>query len=1859
MEASVPSNEAARLEALHGYGILDTPPESDFDSLTRLASHICGTPMALLTLVDGERQWFKSQVGIDVGETPREVSFCTHAIEQPGLFVVSDTKEDPRFADNPLVLSFPHIRFYAGAPLVTPDGHALGTLCVVDRVPRRLTEEQMEALHTLAAQAMGQLELRRQLRLLQEAVALQERAEAERAAQEARTARQNAALVELAKLDKSDVDAEIRAATRVASLTLGVERAGVWLSPPGDQSEMTCAALYRAATDDHESGAKLRAKEFPAYFAALRECRALAVGDALTDPRTRDFADGYLRPNGIGAMLDVPVWRDGVVAGVLCCEHVGGVRAWTPDEEDFAANVSDLVTLALEAADRRRAEEAARHAQGRGAAVVRAALDCVVVMDGDGRVLDFNPAAERTFGYSAEEAVGKPLADLIIPERYRGAHHLGLERHLKGGAARILGERVETYALRADGTEFPVELTITRVPLDGPPVFTGHLRDITERVESASALERSLSLLRATLESAADGLLVIDRHARVVTANGKFAAMWDLEPASLAPGSPPPLDHVAARVEDPESFRDYVLRMRASPDGESDDEFRLLDGRIVELYSQPQRLGAESVGRVWSFRDVTERRHAEDEARRTAERMRAVASAAAAVVGAETPSELRTMLEEACRSVLSFDAFFIFAYNPREHAFHGFGGNDAGVFSPPDVTPAAGTPAERVVRERRSLLTLSPDDPAAAGARATGTGRRSASVVRTPILVGGEVRGIISVQSYTAERYTAADVEVVEALASLAATALENLRLTAERRQAEAALRRSETRFRALFEQFPFSIQIFSPQGETLQVNHAWERLFLSTPGERRRFNPMTDPQLAEIHPLIRRGFAGEGVELPAVLFDPARVGGGPGRAERPGTDGGARWLQASICPVKDEEGETTEVILVHQDVTDERRAVEELRESEERARTIIETAADAIVTLDEESTILSANPATERTFGYTAEELVGQKIYRLIPERLREGHTQGLARHVATGKRRIPWTSTEIVALRKDGTEIPAEISIGSYQSNGKRIFAGFLRDITERKAAETALREARDELERRVEERTAELAEANMALEEEVAERARAEEEVVQKSAELQAVFHALPDLYFRMEPDGTILDFQAGHDMGLYATPDAFLGRRVQEVLPPHVGERIDGAIRRVAEDGKLTTVEYALEVDDTVQEYEARLLPLDSSGQVVSIVRDITERKGWERELRRREERFRALIENGSDLIAIIGADGITQYLSPSADRLLGWKIEERVGHSTIETIHPEDWPEVARLRDFAVHNPGATIQVEFRYRHGDGSWRVFEAAARTLRPDSAAEGLVVNARDVTERKRAEEALRRSEEHFRAVIENASDLVTILEPDGVMRYQSPAVQRLFGYEPAELEGRSAFELIHPDDTPGVVESLTHVATNPGETRAVAFRWRHKDGSWRYVESVGTTLSRTAPEEGVIVNSRDVTERKIAEEALEQARAEAERAREAAEAANQAKSEFLSRMSHELRTPMNSILGFAQLLDRRSPTPEQKKGVDQILRAGRHLLNLINEVLDIARIESDRQTLSLEAVRLDTALSEAVNLIRPLAAQNSCMVSDPQPAPGRWVHADRQRLAQVLLNLLSNGVKYNRPGGSVRVTWEEGERCIRIGVHDTGRGIPRERMDELFVPFARLGAEETGVEGTGLGLTLSHRLAEAMGGTLTAESQPGRGSTFWLELPASEDPSSRLPRPEPAPAEPREEAPAGGPPATLLYIEDNLANLTLVESLLSSRPEITLLSAMQGRMGLDLAWEHAPDLILLDLHLPDMPGNEVLRRLRADKRTHATPVVVISADATPGQVERLRAGGAHEYITKPLDLDRFMEAVDRILTARGDVS
>ncbi|HEV3225948.1 MAG TPA: ATP-binding protein [Acidimicrobiales bacterium] len=390
------------------------------------------------------------------------------------------------------------------------------------------------------------------------------------------------------------------------------------------------------------------------------------------------------------------------------------------------------------------------------------------------------------------------------------------------------------------------------------------------------------------------------------------------------------------------------------------------------------------------------------------------------------------------------------------------------------------------------------------------------------------------------------------------------------------------------------------------------------------------------------------------------------------------------------------------------------------------------------------------------------------------------------------------------------------------------------------------------------------------------------------------------------------------------------------------------------------------------------------------------------------------------------------------------------------------------------------------------------------------------------------------------------------------------------------------------------------------------------------------------------------------------ELEAARTNAEAANQAKSEFLSRMSHELRTPLNAVLGFAQVLELGDLTDPQRQAVTQISKGGQHLLELINDVLDISRIETGNLTLSSEPVLVADVVDDVLDLVEPLAAQRDIRCTAARgDGEVTYVLADRQRLKQILLNLLANAVKYNHQGGAVTISCEPADDGrLRINVTDTGPGIPADRRDRLFEPFDRLGAEQTGVEGAGIGLAFSRRLAEAMDGVLDVNTVEGEGSTFWIELQRTESPVER------------HERTSGGtavaPPAsftdqryTVLYVEDNLANVKLIEHVLDYRPDVHLITAMQGRLGIELALQHRPELILLDLHLPDVGGETVLSELRAHGDTATTPIIVLTADATERQHTRLLAAGATAYLTKPIDVRQLLELVDQQLAHVGSLS
>jgi signal transduction histidine kinase/response regulator RpfG family c-di-GMP phosphodiesterase len=542
-----------------------------------------------------------------------------------------------------------------------------------------------------------------------------------------------------------------------------------------------------------------------------------------------------------------------------------------------------------------------------------------------------------------------------------------------------------------------------------------------------------------------------------------------------------------------------------------------------------------------------------------------------------------------------------------------------------------------------------------------------------------------------------------------------------------------------------------------------------------------------------------------------------------------------------------------------------------------------------------------------------------------------------------------------------------------------------------------------------------------------------------------------------------------------------------------------------------------------------------------------------------------------------------------------------------------------------------------------------------------------AKEISQRKKAAEvvadqqkalahseaAYRQQTKILRSVLDSMGDAVMVAHEGGKIMLLNPAAEQLAD------AGASETPLSKWSERYGIYRPGTATLYPADELPlARAMRGETADGIELYVQNAdkpeGRSLSvsvRPLKDDsgdirGGVAVVRDVTLAKSAESMLRQAKEEAERA-------NRAKSEFLSRMSHELRTPLNSILGFAQLLGLAELAVQHQNHVQQILKGGYHLLELINEVLDLARIEAGRLSMSPEPVQVKDAAKEALDLVRPIASlQNITLSVDFSAYGDRYVQADRQRLKQVLLNLLSNAIKFNRSHGVVALSCEEtGDQRLRIEVADTGLGIDQEGLKKIFMPFERLGADRNAVEGTGLGLALSKRMIEAMGGTIGVESTVGAGSRFHFELPLVEDPLTRNEGAE-SPAGPslRQDASYRG---TVLYIEDNIANLRLIKEILAPYPEVRLLEAMQAKLGLDLAHTYAPDWILLDGHLPDMSGEEVLHNLRRDPRTEKIPVTVLSADATPSHIHRLKAAGARDYLTKPLDVRQMIGLLETTLT------
>ncbi|HEX2080713.1 MAG TPA: PAS domain S-box protein, partial [Longimicrobium sp.] len=864
----------------------------------------------------------------------------------------------------------------------------------------------------------------------------------------------------------------------------------------------------------------------------------------------------------------------------------------------------------------------------------------------------------------------------------------------------------------------------------------------------------------------------------------------------------------------------------------------------------------------------------------------------------------------------------------------------------------------------------------------------------------------------------------------------------AERKRAEEALRASEESYRTLFELSNDPIYVHDVEtGAILDANRrACEAAGLTLEELRSRGlqliaggpEPFTHARAMEY---IRRAAAGE----------PQRFEWLTGLGE-----GGQQWSEVSLNRVTI--GGVDRLVATARDITERKKAEQALRDREESYRTIFDSAGAGLWVHDiETGAFLDVNQTACELYGWSVEEQKEMGVAGLSwgePPFTIDDAMRHVRRAIEGEPQRFEWKGRH-----RDGHPVWAEITLRRVTILGEDRLLATARETSEWKEAQEALRRANEELEERVRERTAELAEANEALEEEVAEHEAAQEALLERTQELEGVFQALPDLYFRLEPDGTITDHRAGRAAQLYAPLPEFRGQRMQDLLPPEAAARFVAAMAEAVQSGQLAMLEYRLDWD-TAQEFEARLVPL-ADGTLVTVVRDITERKAAERELERRRReaeqvaetlRQQALVfETLAEAVVIADAEGRIRDWNPAAERMFGYHQKAIVGRrgglvnppGREPAVSPEvmaaldrdgSWSgevpfvradgsegvaeavvvpqadesgrrialisayrdvterrqaeaELARQKAFfeavidslergvAVFDPqlrfvyvsrggiqddevrqwviGRTMaeygermglspevvqlrtgsirralqerrlaEVEEQVRQPDGSVRhVLRRSLPVMDEQGNVLRVIGYSVDITERVRVAEILRESEEHFRRLIENAHDITCILEPDGRMRYVSPSVARVLGYDPEELEGRDSLAFIHPEDAPDVREALALLREDPGATAVAEYRFRHRDGSWRHLEAVGRLMNPDAPEAGFVSNIRDVTERRHAEEALREATLAAERARTEAERANHAKSEFLSRMSHELRTPMNSILGFGQVLARRA--------------------------------------------------------------------------------------------------------------------------------------------------------------------------------------------------------------------------------------------------------------------------------------------------------------------------------------------------------
>jgi len=1039
-----------------------------------------------------------------------------------------------------------------------------------------------------------------------------------------------------------------------------------------------------------------------------------------------------------------------------------------------------------------------------------------------------------------------------------------------------------------------------------------------------------------------------------------------------------------------------------------------------------------------------------------------------------------------------------------------------------------------------------------------------------------------------------------------------------DRKKTETKLIESEEKYRFLFEESPDGYLVIKNE-KFIDCNRAAEKMVLASKGELLGKSPADISP--DFQPNGRRSsdFIKEIIEL--------TLKNGQTEFEWLHTKkDGSEFLAEIKLSKLEKNGEET-LFTTWRDITEKRKTEIALLKSEDRFKQIAEHTGSVIWEVDRTGLYTYLSPVAKRVFGYDPEEIVGKKYFwEIFPENQREELKKEGLKFIQGYLELLDW---ENPIQRKDGKVIWVSSFGAAIRNNEGEIigYRGADYDISSRKIAEEEMRKFR----------------------------------IISDQASYGTVITEFETkkITYCNKAFAKMHGYEMHELIGL-------------DIFHLHTPEQLEFYLKNIYPEYKLNK-EYSVKefgrkrkdgstfpaLVTAKQFYDEAGIPLFNAATVI----DITEKKNIEEQIREQNLRFKAIIDAIPDLIYIMDQDGnYTEYFSSNLENYIG-DFNYLVGKNLKDVFTEADSDlHLSKISKALAENKIQTYEYAGMKGFED---RFFESRLIPMTNKK----VLRFVREITERKRSEIEIQK----LNLAIEQSPIAIIITDPKGNLEYMNPEFYKMTGYSHEELIGKPIGLIKSGLTDPKVYHDLWQTI-NSGKNWHSEWQNMKKSGElfWENI-SITPIMNHERKIKNFLAVKQDITERKKYEEEivslnanleeriiqrtkeLEKTNSELEIARNQADLANQAKSEFLSRMSHELRTPLNSILGFAQLLRLTELTTSQNKNLDYILKSGQHLLQLINEVLEIARIESGKISISLEPINLINTIEEIISLVMPFSFDKSVDIDfSHDEIKTCFILADTQKVKQILINLLNNAIKYNNEDGDVliylqKIPKDDGRQFIRINVQDNGIGISEENIQKLFRPFERAGNDNSQIEGTGLGLSVVKKLTLLMGGDLGVESSLGIGSNFWIEFPeisTVDVTETKNPDSSPKSFNPISEG-------KLLLIEDNVSNIQLIkELLLRLKPKSRLISTMYGLESLTLAKKHRPSLILLDLNLPDTHGSKVLEILKSNPETNEIPVIVLSADATKKQIEEMTKKGAEHYISKPLNISEMITIFDHYL-------